>query len=77
MHELIARQREWGKLRNHRFIGQRLAVIVEHVDGAVAVARTSFNKPVHLPAAGLKAGEYALTEITSAKVSSFAGNAVP
>ncbi|MBN2081894.1 MiaB/RimO family radical SAM methylthiotransferase [bacterium] len=77
LNELIARQRAWGKARNRRYVGQRLAVIVERIDGAAAVARTAFNKPVHLPAAGLKVGEYALTEITSAKVSSFAGNAVP
>ncbi|MCH7472232.1 MiaB/RimO family radical SAM methylthiotransferase [bacterium] len=80
---LIDKQRSISAMRNRRYIGQVLPVIIEKHTEEGALARTAFNKPVSIGrtprgAGGVNlvpspTGSYTSVRITGSKVSSFMG----
>lgn len=70
---LIAQQRAQSAERSRRYLGQDLEVIIEQRDDNGVVARTAFNKPVHLPGSRLEPGQFSRVRITGVKVSAFEG----
>jgi len=74
--KLIAAQRAQSAERSKRYLGQELEVIIEQSSGEGIVARTAFNKPVHLAAARTPVGQFARARITGVRVSAFLGEEV-
>jgi tRNA-2-methylthio-N6-dimethylallyladenosine synthase len=70
---LIAMQRAQSAERSKRYIGQELETIIESSTAEGAVARTAFNKPVHMAEARTPVGQFARVRITGVRVSGFTG----
>ncbi|MDQ3024056.1 MAG: tRNA (N6-isopentenyl adenosine(37)-C2)-methylthiotransferase MiaB, partial [bacterium] len=70
---LIAAQRAQSPERSKRYLGQDLDAIVEQSNAEGIVARTAFNKPVHLASARAPVGEFTRVRITGVRVSAFTG----
>ncbi|MCC7476943.1 MiaB/RimO family radical SAM methylthiotransferase [bacterium] len=70
---LIAQQRAQSAERSRRYLGQELEVIIEQRDDNGVIARTAFNKPVHLPGSAFEPGQFSRVRITGVKVSAFEG----
>jgi tRNA-2-methylthio-N6-dimethylallyladenosine synthase len=74
--KLIAAQRAQSAERSKRYLGQELEVIIEQSNAEGIVARTAFNKPVHLADARTPVGEFARVRITGVRVSAFTGEEI-
>lgn len=74
--KLITMQRAQSAERSKRYIGQELEVIIEQRNGKGTVARTAFNKPVHLAGSRAPIGQFARVRITGVRVSAFVGEEV-
>jgi tRNA-2-methylthio-N6-dimethylallyladenosine synthase len=71
--QLIAVQRELGAVRNRRYLGQELEVIIEQRAPEQTTARTAFNKPVYLAACRQRVGGFTHVRINAVRTSSFYG----
>ena len=76
LNEMIRQQRAWSAARNRRYAGQKLPVIIEHVDQKGAIARTAFGKSVRLSRVTSTVRSYATVKITDVRASSFVGEEV-
>ena len=74
--KLITMQRAQSAERSKRYIGQELEVIIEQRNGEGTVARTAFNKPVHLAGSRAPIGQFARVKVTGVRVSAFVGEEV-
>jgi tRNA-2-methylthio-N6-dimethylallyladenosine synthase len=74
--KLIAAQRAQSAERSKRYLGQELEAIVEQSNAEGIVARTAFNKPVHLASAKAPVGQFTNVRITGVRVSAFTGEEV-
>jgi tRNA-2-methylthio-N6-dimethylallyladenosine synthase len=74
--KVITLQRAQSAERSKRYIGQELEVIIEQRSGEGTVARTAFNKPVHLAGSRAPIGQFARVRITGVRVSAFVGEEV-
>lgn len=73
---LIALQRAQSAERSKRYIGQELETIIEQSNVEGTIARTAFNKPVHLAESRTPVGQFARVRITGVRVSAFVGEEI-
>lgn len=71
--KLIEMQRNIGRERNQRYVGQTLDVLIETAANGSATGRTAFNKPVKLPMCACTPGKIVKAKILFAKGTTFTG----